>query len=70
MKLGVILHAVVRRLRTPAAARAARARSAPIPAAAAPVERAEDPPSDFYPNCSAAYHRLELPLELRISSRF
>jgi hypothetical protein len=49
MKLGVILHAVARRLRTPAAARAARARSAPIPAAAAPVERAEDPPVRLLP---------------------
>lgn len=58
MKLGVNLRAVARRLRTPAAARAARARSAPTPTLAAlpPVERADDPPNDFSFGCSAAYH--------------
>ena len=53
MKLKVILRAVARRLRTPAAVRAARAH--PEPAALEPLPPSDYPPLDFGAASSAAY---------------
>jgi hypothetical protein len=53
MKLKVILHAVARRLRTPAAVRAARAR--PEPAALEPLPPSDYPSLDFEAAAAAAY---------------
>ena len=54
MKLKVILRAIARRLRTPAAVRAARAHSEP-PAALEPLPPSDCPPLDVVAAATAAY---------------